>query len=524
MTGFDIFFIVLYYINLAMIILVTLGFVPQFLYYLFCWLPRKHFKPSDDYRRIAIYIPAHDEEESIYHTVNYLLHDLDYPKDRYKVYVCAHNCKDKTAEQARKAGAIVYEYDDRNPKHRVAAYALKHLLSKILEDDKESEVFIRFDADNIPCKSFLKEMNNSISAGCKIVRAYEAATNMRQNVWTETCSIFSIKDSRAQNNFRQALNMSTLAPGPGLTCTRDIIEEMNGFDCESSIEDVEFSLKRLFDGYKIYFNTDAIVYEDQPSTYTDTKNRMVRMGKAFDIVYFKHGWRMLLCFFRTGNPMYLDFLLQIQFNPVSVICFTWFPFYYAFYAIMMLMGMCGNSPFSDAFFTYDLYSINNIFTVNPTANIIFTDASSGQLFASYLGQKFFYDPLTCGQFATWASTHAFYGLLNMAWMVILGISLFCIFQSYIVLLLDHRKLGLSPSLKGMWKGILLSPIYSLIYGFCNCIGLFVGTKWKVAKRNVKESHILSPIKENSRKRFISIKEKELKKYSGSWWKKKRNLQ
>jgi cellulose synthase/poly-beta-1,6-N-acetylglucosamine synthase-like glycosyltransferase len=519
MSGFDWFFIVLYYINLVMIILVTIGFLPQLLYYLFCWLPRKHFRPSEDFHKIAIYICAHDEAETIGHTVEYLLHGLDYPKDKYKVYVCAHNCKDDTAIKARNAGATVYEYRDENRKHRIVAYALKYLLSRILQEDKESEVFIRFDADNIPCKSFLKEMNNSISAGCRIVRAYEAATNMKQNVWTETCSIFSIKDSRAQNNFRQFCHMSTLAPGPGMTCTRDVIEKMNGFDCDSSIEDVEFSMKRLFEGYKIYFNTDAIVYEDQPSSFEDTKNRMVRMGRALNLVYFRHGWRMLVNFFRTGKPTYLDCLLQVQFNPISVICFTWFPFYYVFYAICMLIGMSGHPVFSDSFFTFNLYSLNNIFTLNPTANIVFTDVSSGQLYASYLGQRFLYNPITDGAFGVWASSQAFYGLLNMAWMVILGISLFCIFQSYIVLLLDHRKLGLPISLRGMWKGILLSPVYSLIYGFCNFLGLLVKPKWKIANRNMKASDILLPVPEKPNKRqYLVIKEKELRKYSGAWWK------
>ncbi len=519
MTFLDILFIVFYYINFIAIILVTLGFLPQVFYYFFFWLRRKHFKKSENFHSLAIYIAAHNEERTIFHTITYLKKEMDYPKDKYRIYVCAHNCTDKTAELARKAGAIVYEYSDKEKAHHKVSYPLSYMLKRILQEDKESEVFIRFDADNIPCKSFFKEMNNSIAAGAKIVRAYEAASNMMQNVWTETCTIFSIKDSRAQNNFRQFFNMTTLAPGPGMTMTRDVVEKIDGFDCFSGIEDVEFSLKRLFEGYKIYFNTDAIVYEDQPSTYQDTKNRMVRMGRALNQIYFKDGWRMLVSFFRTGNPMYLDLLLQVQFNPVSVICFVWFPFYYAFYAILMLVGIFSKSPFSDSFFTYDLYSLSNLFTLQPTGNIIFTDPSTGAYYASYLGMKFFYDPVSCGSFSSWASNQAFIGLLNMAWVVILTISIFCIFQSFIVLFMDHQKLGLSRSLKGMWKGILLSPIYSLIYGFCNCLGLLCKPKWKVARRNPEKSDILPCIPTTEKIFFFEISEKEKKKFSGSWWKK-----
>ena len=518
MTGIDWLFIVLYYINLCAIILVTLQFVPQALFYLFFWLPRRHFKPTDDYKRVAIIIAAHNEEEVIYHTVNYLKQNLDYPKDLYDVYVCAHNCNDKTAQEAERAGAHVYILNDHNPKHRFVAYPLKHMLSKMLEENVPFDFVIRLDADNLPCKTFLKEMNNSIHAGCKIVRAYEAAKNFKQNLWSQECAIFYIKDSRVQNTFRQFVHSTSMMPGPGLTMTRDVVEKMGGWDCMTAAEDAEFTFNRLFDGYKIYFNTDAIVYEDQPSTYHDTKKRLTRLGSSLTKLFFTDGWKMFVCFFRTGNPMYLDMLLQIGFNPISVMCFTWFPLYYATYAILMLCGMSGVQIFSNEFFTYNLYSLGNIVTLQPTANIIFTN-SSGQLYSTLLWHNTIYTE-TMGSFNAWASSQAFYGLLQMAVQVIIMLAAFCIFQSFIAIMMDHKKLGLSWKLEGTWKGIILSPLFTLVYGLCNVFGALGSSKWIVAKRNTEFEHLDLPLPTKEKIKYFTLSERELRRYDGHWWKKR----
>lgn len=524
MNAIDWIFIILYYINFAAIILVTLQFIPQGLFYLFFWLPRKHFKPSTNYKKVALIIPAHNEEEVIYHTVRYLYDNLDYPKDKFDVYVCAHNCKDNTASEARRAGATVYEFNDPDKSHGSAGYALNHLISKILEDNVDFDFMVRIDADNILCKTYLKEMNNAINAGAKIVRGYEAASNLRQNMWTEQCAIFYIKDSRVQNTFRQFVNSTSMMPGPGMTFTKEVAIKMNGFDCLTKAEDAEFTFKRLYDGYKIYFNTDAIVYEDQPSSYHDTKLRLTRLGGSLTKLFFTDGWRMIVKFFKTGNPMYLDMLLQIGFNPISVICLTWFPLYYATYAILMLCGMCGAPVFSSQFFTFNLYSLGNLTTLAPTANIIFTDltgsitGTSNALYSVVLNQVKVFAGGSDLDFRIWASSQAFINLLHMAWQVILMLSVFCIFQSFVALMMDHKKLGLSWKLEGVKKGILLSPIFSLVYGVCNVLGVFLGDKWIVAKRNLKHQEILlpreEPINSNKRIRYFTLSEKEIKKYHG----------
>lgn len=483
MNAADIIFAILFYINSVMVAIVTVSFIPQFLFYLFFFLKRRHWKEHSPEKKFAILVPAHNEEEVIAETVRHLLEDMNYPKELYKVYVCAHNCTDRTAEIARKAGATVFELNDPDPSHAVVAYPLQHGFREILRMDKEAEVFVRIDADNILHPDYLRHMNNSVLEGAKIVRGYEAAYNLKQNLWSRQCAIFYFKDSRIQNTFRQALNGTAMTPGPGLTFVREVAELMDGWDCMTAAEDAEFCWRRLEDGYKCYFNTDAIVYEDQPSSFKDTFNRLVRLGHSLNKLFFTDGWRMLKMFFKTGKPMYLDMLLQIAFNPVSVICFVWFPIYYIAYAIVMLMQGAGVHVLSFAYFELTAPDV--------------IDSSIADSFARLSA---------CGN-------QSMVNLLIMAAQVIVTLYLFCVFQSFIAVFLDRKKQGLDDSLKGMWTGILLSPIYSFVYGICNCWGAVTALRWKVAARNPSHREIRPILPERPKKTwYFTISEKEKARY------------
>ena len=483
MSPTDLTFVILFYINLVMVAIVTVSFIPQFLFFFFFFLKRRHFRPAKEKRHFALLVCAHNEGEVIERTVRHLVLEMNYPRDLYTVYVVAHNCTDDTAAKARRAGAVVFEYVDRNPGHAMVSYPLRYGFQRILAEDQRAEVFVRIDADNILHPDYLLRMNDAIEAGCKIVRGYEASCNLKQNLWTEQSAIFYYKDSRLQNTFRQALNSCAMTTSPGLTFTREVAERMDGWDCMTACEDSEFCFRRLEDGYKTYFNTDAIVYEDQPSSFKDTFNRLVRLGHSLNRLFFTDGWRMVKMFFKTGRPMYLDMLLQISFNPVSVICFIWFPLYYIAYGICMLLQLSGIHVFTLAYFQ----------TTCPSTIPLEAMDSFSMLSA-------------CG-------TNAVIELLLMAARVILTMYVFCVLQSFLAVYLDRRKNGLDDRLTGMWKGILLSPIFTFVYGICNCIGCVTKLRWTIARRNPSETRILPQIPEKKRKIwYFSISERERERY------------
>jgi cellulose synthase/poly-beta-1,6-N-acetylglucosamine synthase-like glycosyltransferase len=90
--------------------------------------------------RMAILMPAHDEETGIAKTVTALRAELA-PGDR--LLVIADNCTDRTAERAREAGAEVAERTD--PERRGKGFALSFGANILREDPPE--VVLVMDAD-----------------------------------------------------------------------------------------------------------------------------------------------------------------------------------------------------------------------------------------------------------------------------------------------------------------------------------------------------------------------------------------
>jgi hypothetical protein len=90
--------------------------------------------------RIAILVPAHDEEAGIARTVTALLGELA-PGDR--LLVIADNCSDRTASVAREAGAEVVERHD--PTRRGKGFALSFGAKALFE--RPPDVVIVMDAD-----------------------------------------------------------------------------------------------------------------------------------------------------------------------------------------------------------------------------------------------------------------------------------------------------------------------------------------------------------------------------------------
>lgn len=90
--------------------------------------------------RLAVVIPAHNEETGIGQTVQSVLAQLR-PGDR--VLVVADNCTDATADIAREAGAEVTQRTDQELRGK--GYALAHALRELADDPPEIVVFV--DAD-----------------------------------------------------------------------------------------------------------------------------------------------------------------------------------------------------------------------------------------------------------------------------------------------------------------------------------------------------------------------------------------
>ena len=251
----------LYIIQQALIWIVTIYWLYQFIISLcsFVKIKEKPLKEDKQHRFMTI-IPAHNEEKVVVNLIE-SLKKLDYPKDLYDIYVIADNCTDKTAEVAKKAGAIVYERFDEA--HKTKGHALQWFLAQKIEEDAPYDAFCIFDADNIVDENFLKVMNKKLCQGEEVVQGYKDIKNPSDSWVSAGDAIFYWTMHRFYHLARYNIGLSPLMNGTGFMVKFDVIKPQ-GWNTKTLTEDIEFSLKRIIEGKKLGWARDAIVYDEQP--------------------------------------------------------------------------------------------------------------------------------------------------------------------------------------------------------------------------------------------------------------------
>lgn len=425
-------FQVLSVINNVILVLIGIPFTLQVIYMLLFWLPKKTFPVSEKKHRICVIICAHNEEDVIEQTVRRLFERQKYPKELFDVYVVAHNCTDRTAERAARAGAAVFTLNDPDPSRHIVSYALKFGYEKVLETGIDYAFSIRLDADNHVNDEFFSLMNDAYSSGVQIARPYESALNMTQNAFTRACGLYYIFDSRFSSRVRERLHLDAHVNGPGSMTDMKIIRKLGGYDTVSIVEDTEFCFKRMLEGCRCHFVEDAVVYEDLPSSFRDTLNRNRRIASGNVRLLARYTPKMLWKTVSRLRLSCLEQLLTYFFMIICVLLCTWLPGYYI-YACSYL-GARGLLTYADV-------------------------AAAG------MGGPGLYDLLTV------------IGICLGALFLVMGI-----LQGLLLILLDYRKMGATRR-RELLSGALLFPFFTVVYCITMAIGVFSKPRWRKIGRN-----------------------------------------
>ena len=266
----------LFYVQIVLVWVVTIYWLYQLGISLMSFVKIKE-KPLVDDRehKFLMVLPAHNEEKVIGNLVE-SLSKLDYPKDKYDVFVIADNCTDKTAEVARKAGANVVERQEKDPNKKTKGFALQWFLgNKMKEKNMDYDAFCIFDADNIVDKNFLKAMNKHLSQGEEVVQGYRDIKNPTDSWISAGYAIFYWTMHRFYHLARYNVGLSALLNGTGFMVKFDVIKD-SGWDTKTLTEDIEFSLKQIIGGRKVGWATDAIVYDEQPVGFKQSWTQRIR--------------------------------------------------------------------------------------------------------------------------------------------------------------------------------------------------------------------------------------------------------
>lgn len=251
----------LHILQLAMVWVITIYWIYQLVISLCSFIKVKD-KPfvEDKEHRFMMIIPAHNEEKVVRNLIQSLM-QLDYDRSLYDVYVIADNCTDNTAQVARETGAIVYERFDET--HKTKGFALQWFLQQKIAEDAPYDAFCIFDADNIVDKNFLKAMNKKLNQGEDVVQGYRDIKNPSDSWVSAGYAIFYWTMNRFYHLARYNIGLSPLINGTGFMVKFDVVKP-TGWNTKTLTEDIEFSLKRIIEGKKLGWATDAKVYDEQP--------------------------------------------------------------------------------------------------------------------------------------------------------------------------------------------------------------------------------------------------------------------
>lgn len=263
----------LYILQQALVWLVTIFWLYQLVVSV-CSLVKLKDKPilEEKQNRFMAIIPAHNEAAVVANLIE-SLKNQNYPKELYDIYVIADNCTDNTAQIAKDAGAIVYERFDE--KKKTKGFALQWFLAQKIKEDAPYDAFCIFDADNVADKEFLNAMNKKLCQGEDVVQGYRDIKNPTDNWITAGYAIFYWMMNRFYHLARYNLGLSPLLNGTGFMVRFDVVKP-TGWDTKTLTEDIEFSLKNIIEGRKLGWATDAIVYDEQPTSFKQSWSQRER--------------------------------------------------------------------------------------------------------------------------------------------------------------------------------------------------------------------------------------------------------
>lgn len=263
----------LYMIQQALVWIITIFWIYQLVISV-CSLVKLKEKPilEEKVNRFMTIIPAHNEENVIGPLVESLMKQ-NYPRDYYDIYVIADNCTDRTAEIAQRAGAIVLKRFDEE--HKTKGYALQWFLDQKIKEDAPYDAFCIFDADNIVDSNFLKAMNKKLCQGEDVVQGYRDIKNPTDSWVSAGYALFYWTMNRFYHLARYNVGLSPLINGTGFMVRFDVIKP-EGWNTDTLTEDIEFSLKRIINGKRLGWATDAIVYDEQPVGFKQSWKQRTR--------------------------------------------------------------------------------------------------------------------------------------------------------------------------------------------------------------------------------------------------------
>lgn len=216
---------------------------------------QKQYADNGNIKKIAVLIPGYKEDEVIVEVANAALQQ-EYPSTHYDVVIIADSFQEETISALKTLPIIVIEVSfDKSTKSKALNKAMATL-------ERDYDIAVVLDADNVMAKDFLKQINAAFEYGFTAVQGHRTAKNTN-NSWA---ILDAISEEINNNIFRKGhrvLGLSSAIIGSGMAFQYHYFKTLMASATAVGGFDKEIELKMLKEGHTIVYLNDAIVFDEK---------------------------------------------------------------------------------------------------------------------------------------------------------------------------------------------------------------------------------------------------------------------
>lgn len=216
---------------------------------------QKQYADNGNLKKIAVLIPGYKEDEVIIEVANSAL-EQDYPAHLYDVVVIADSFQKETISALKSLPIKVIEVSfDKSTKSKALNKAMATL-------DRDYDIAVVLDADNLMANDFLKKVNAAFEHGFIAVQGHRTAKNTN-NSWAVLDAISEEINNNIFRKGHRVLGLSSAIIGSGMAFKYDYFKSLMATVTAVGGFDKEIELKMLKEGHKIVYLNDAMVFDEK---------------------------------------------------------------------------------------------------------------------------------------------------------------------------------------------------------------------------------------------------------------------
>lgn len=265
--------------------------------------------------RIAVLVPAHDEELLVGRCVRSLL-DQSYPEGGCEVVVIADNCTDDTAAVAKAAGARVLVRHE--PGLRGKGRALRWAMDLMLAEPAPPDAFVVVDADSVADRGLVAGLAAAYTAGHDVV---QGEYTLLEESGPEMVGVGFLLFHRVRFRGRARLGMAANLVGNGMLMSSRVLRR-HPWNAFTGVEDLEYSIALRRAGVRPFFASSARVAGPPAASGSGAvRQRMRWEGGRFHVTRTQLG-PLLAGAIARRDPGLLDAALDLATPPLSALTAT----------------------------------------------------------------------------------------------------------------------------------------------------------------------------------------------------------